>query len=343
MRARYVLFIGVVLAGGGAVALWPDQSGVASRAGASISARPATAASPSTLGADGAAEGTPGAPVANAERPLPSHAGTSVDGGVTLDNEGRLVVTRDLRRMFDYFLTGIGRVGMAQIQARLTRYLDSLGLPDSAQAEVLDVYRDYIAYRHRVQQMPRADATAPALAQTLQTREALRREVLGVAVADAFFNEDDRMARYLVARRELQHTPGLSDAEREQRLELLERMLPDRIREARQHATLPGRAHVQIERMREAGASDAQIRARREAMLGPDAAQRLAQVDARRDAWQRRYDDYRRAHGRILANPGLAPPDRDEALESLRQTRFTAAERRRVLSLDYVNELKSRN
>ncbi|MES1940085.1 lipase chaperone [Salinisphaera sp. T5B8] len=88
--------------------------------------------------------------------------------------------------------------------------------------------------------------------------------------------------------------------------------------------------------MREQGASDAEIRERREALLGPQAAQRLEQIDAQRAQWQQRVADYSAERARILANDGLAPDDRERAIEALRQARFNDAERRRIQSLEHI-------
>ncbi|MES1940086.1 lipase chaperone [Salinisphaera sp. T5B8] len=162
--------------------------------------------------------------------------GTTVDGGVTLDNEGDLVVTRDLRRLFDYFLTGIGRASLPEIRTRLAGHLVALGLPAAAQAQVLAVYDRYMSYRQRVADIRRTpQADAQALADTLARREALRKEILGLEVADAFFADDDVMARYLVQKRALTQNPNLTENQREQRLAMLEQTLPADIQTARTH------------------------------------------------------------------------------------------------------------
>ncbi|MES1951712.1 lipase chaperone [Salinisphaera sp. S4-8] len=263
--------------------------------------------------------------------------GTTVDGGVTLDNEGDLVVTRDLRRLFDYFLTGIGRASLPEIRTRLAGHLVVLGLPAPAQAQVLAVYDRYMTYRQRVADMGRTpQADAQALADTLARREALRKEILGLEVADAFFADDDVMARYLVQKRALEQNPNLTENQREQGLAMLEQTLPADIQTARERTNLPARAHAEIAQMREQGASDAEIRERREALLGPQAAQRLEQIDAQRAQWQQRVADYSAERARILANDGLAPDDRERAIEALRQAHFNDAERRRIQSLEHI-------
>ncbi|MBS64595.1 MAG: hypothetical protein CMN27_16815 [Salinisphaera sp.] len=344
MRVRYALALVAILAGCWAIAQWPTgtpenqpphSAAVAASQAPSLNrnAAPLTRKTPER----GASAVSASLPVDDV---LPSHEGTAVDGGVTLDNEGDLVVTRDLRRLFDYFLTGIGRASLPDIRTRLARHLVALGLPTSAQGEVLAVYDRYMAYRQRVADMGRTpQADAQTLADTLARREALRQEILGIEIADAFFADDNVMARYLVQKRTLMHTPDLTEHQREQRLAFLEETLPASIQADRERTRLPARAHGEIARMRAQGASDAEIRARREALLGPQAAQRLEQVDAQRAQWQQRVADYTAERARILGNDGLAPADRERALEALRQTHFNDAERRRIQSLEHIQAM----
>jgi lipase chaperone LimK len=68
--------------------------------------------------------------------------------------------------------------------------------------------------------------------------------------------------------------------------------------------------------------------------LGPEAAQRVMQMQKDDDAWRAKYADYAAQRTRIEAM-ALAPPDRDAQVMQLRERMFTnAAERLRAASLD---------
>jgi lipase chaperone LimK len=88
------------------------------------------------------------------------------------------------------------------------------------------------------------------------------------------------------------------------------------------------------ERLRAEGASPAEIHALRAARFGPDAAARLAALDARRAAFGARREAYRAERARLLAEPFADPAARDAALAALRARHFEGAERVRVEALD---------
>ena len=69
--------------------------------------------------------------------------------------------------------------------------------------------------------------------------------------------------------------------------------------------------------------------------FGPEAAARLAALDARRAAWAARVADYRAERERV--DPPGEPDDseaRAAAIAALRDARFTGAERLRIEALD---------
>src|SRR5207237_256335 len=86
---------------------------------------------------------------ATARRSLPpSLAGTVADGELAVDESGRLVVTRETRRFFDYFLAGGGEEGVGRAKARLVAEVRKR-LPVSAVPEAIGLLDRYLAYRRR--------------------------------------------------------------------------------------------------------------------------------------------------------------------------------------------------
>ncbi|MGV8597295.1 lipase secretion chaperone, partial [Pseudomonas aeruginosa] len=56
--------------------------------------------------------------------PLPtSFRGTSVDGSFSVDASGNLLITRDIRNLFDYFLSAVGEEPLQQSLDRLRAYI----------------------------------------------------------------------------------------------------------------------------------------------------------------------------------------------------------------------------
>src|SRR5690606_35982898 len=69
--------------------------------------------------------------------------GTEVDGVFQVDQAGNLLITEDLRRIFDYFLSSIGEESVQQSIARLRAYIGSQ-LEEPAASQALAILNQYL-------------------------------------------------------------------------------------------------------------------------------------------------------------------------------------------------------
>lgn len=302
---------------------------------------------------DSALPGEPGVTVADSDEPqselaafldrdprsLPSSLrGTDVDGGVRADDSGRLIVESGVRRMFEYFLSTLGEASLDDVKTWVAHYLNDQ-LPASAAAEGWALFNRYLSYRESLGTIadPGPGAGPEEMRSVFSQRNALRREILGQEAAEAFFAEDEAYDRYMLRQREIAADESLSEAERARRLEQARAELPVSLQETRRESTRPVRARETVEQMRADGASEAEVRAWREAELGPEAADRLEALEQSRREWDQRYRDYQQALQR-LDTEGLAEQDRQAAVQRLREARFDEDEIRRVEALDRIRQ-----
>jgi lipase chaperone LimK len=317
---RLAVAVGVVLAVAGV--LW--------RAPLGTRTSPPAAAAPAVGRSESDGSGTVAA--VRAVWPLPaSLQGTSPDGGVETDGFGHLRPSRELRQLFDYYLSASGEEPRRRINARIVAALREQ-LPSPAADEAVAVLRRYLVYRRAVRRVP------PDLA----TVHAVRVRILGRDVAEAFFAVDEAAASFLLARRAVATDPDLAPAERDARLAALEARLPEQVRALRAEAATPLQLMREEEALRASGGSDADIRALRERMVGADAADRLAALDQDRAAWQTRVDQYRADRRAIEENRSLDAASRAAALDALRASRFSEPEQLRVAALDRIAGLDPR-
>ena len=79
--------------------------------------------------------------------PLPtSFRGTSVDGSFSVDASGNLLITRDIRNLFDYFLSAVGEEPLQQSLDRLRAYI-AAELQEPARGQALALMQQYIDYK----------------------------------------------------------------------------------------------------------------------------------------------------------------------------------------------------
>lgn len=230
--------------------------------------------------------------------------GTEPDGELLLDGDGRVIRNAALVRLFDYWLALTGEVPDAQIRDLLADHV-RLAHGDAAVAAVLALFDRYVAMRAELAALP----AAADLEERFARLQATRRRAFGADAAAMFGEEEDYLAHTL-ARRRLADDP---DAQAE-----LDASRPPAQRAAQQEATAALLAAEQTRQLDALGAGAATRRTERTQLWGEAAALRLERLDAERAAWDRRVADYLR--------------DRD-------LSRFTPAERERVLALEAIGAL----
>lgn len=145
----------------------------------------------------------PGA--ANTERPAPaavavstsapdlsvsSLAGTQPDGDWGVNAQGQLKASRALRQRFDYYLSLIGEMPLASIEAALRQAAEK-DLKGPALGQVLALWSRYVQlqqhnWKHAVNLKEPATWSA-----ALTERQIVRRQMLGADVAYAFYGQEE--------------------------------------------------------------------------------------------------------------------------------------------------------
>ena len=282
----------------------------------------------------------PPTPTAEIAAPAPSPTGapprsldgTEPDGSLETDAHGHFVPTRDALRFFDYFLSTTGERSPSEIRALVSAAI-AARLGEPAGSEALAFYDRYVAYHG---ELTRRTAGTHTPRETLAITEELRRTMFGPELATRLFGVDEAMAELAVEANEIATDRSLSAEQRRTRMQALEARMPEEARAARSEATLALDFEREEREARARGASANEIAELRTNRYGPEAADRLSALDARRDEWARRVDAYRDARDRLVAG------SRDQAalaraVEALRAQRFEGPELLRVRALDHID------
>jgi lipase chaperone LimK len=255
---------------------------------------------------------------------------TEVDGELTSDSRGDLVVTPDVRRFFDYFLVASSDQPSAVIRGRVAAELAKRLAPKAA-AQAENLLDRYLRYRERAAEVQTrvGDDVEAQLAALWD----LRREVIGARDATALFGDDEELVRDALERQRIMEDPRISDEEKQAKLAAAEARLPEKERAARAAAVAPIQLLQEEQTLRANGGSEEAIRALREQRLGREAADRLESLDRENAAWQARLDAFREQRDAIAIDPNLSNDERARATEDLLYSSFDAQERLRVKAL----------
>lgn len=265
--------------------------------------------------------------------------GTEVDGELPLDKQGRLIVTRGVRNVFDYFLTLNGEEDLSVIVARIRAYLHNK-LHEPALAQANRLLDSYLAYLNAARQVngPASIQDTNAVRQQQALLSSLRLQFFSAAEKDAFFADEEAYDNYTLQRMDILHNKTLSAAERQKQLAAAEQQLPAGLREQvriqRQYQDLTEQTNAWQQR----GGSDAELHQIRETIVGTAATDRLEKLDHERREWTTRMDSWLSARDAVLHNPALSPTDRTQQLVDLRRQYFSDTEQVRVEALERMHD-----
>jgi len=259
---------------------------------------------------------------------------SEVDGGITI-RDGRIVPDLELRRLFDYFLSALGEKPLADIRTWLMAHVRERYGADTI-AETIDLFDRYVALLQATERLSLTGLDQRARHTQLSS---LRRNLLGPELADAFFGAEERYLTYTLDRLDVLKDATLSPAVRAQKLDELARGLPEGELSLQQDSTIGALVDEQTQQLDAIGASAEDRFNEREALVGKEAAGRLATLDAERLAWDERIARYKATRALILADEHLDARTRELRLTQLLTTEFDEAERRRVQSLDAIGRL----
>ncbi|MES2818995.1 MAG: lipase secretion chaperone [Pseudomonadota bacterium] len=264
--------------------------------------------------------------------PLPrSFDGTQVDGRFRLDAAGNLLVTEDIRRIFDYFLSTLGEEPLKTSVKRLEAYIASQ-LQQPAAGQALLLLEQYLSYKRELVLLERDLPQINSL-DILRQREAavhaLRARLFGTDAHQAFFAQEEGYNRFSLERLAIQQDPGLDAAAKAEAVDRLRDSLPAEL----QDSLLPqlqAELRSQTALLQAQGGGPSQIRALRQQLVGAQATERLEALDSQRSSWKRRIAQYHQDKAQIEANPGLSPSDKASAISVLAAERFDERERLRL-------------
>ncbi len=327
----------IALLAGAASLLWASHIGRQRDAAAA-----ATAANASFPWAKADARGdAPVAPLMQSglEQLPRSLAGTEVDGQLEADAAGHLKLTRGVRNLFDYFLSTVGEESLANVRTRIVAYITS-HLPLTAAREAEALLDHYLAYEQDRGQAAReagSNATAlslDAVTQRFDTLQALRARHFTVPERAAFFAEDEALDRFTLARLRVLQDSSLTPADKARRISELTTGLPPAMRADQTAADTVQTLQAVTADWKARGGSPQELRAAREQLVGPDAADRLEALDRKRSEWSARLQSYQAQRKTLLADATLSAPQREQALTQLRGQLFSPQEQMRVQALD---------
>lgn len=260
-----------------------------------------------------------------------SLAGTDVDGHLAADDNGDLIVTLGVRDFFDYFLSTVGEVPLAQVRAFMAAYAGER-LPQRAVDQLMSLLDDYLNYRERAaglfqQQLLPSSQQSPeyyleTLDATFSSLKDLRRKHLDEGAVQAFFAQEEEYGQYTLDRMAIELDPESSDAERAAMLAELREQLSPQLRASETRKVAEAQ---RAQKIREIVSADMDERAKRAALAEhhePEGVDRILDRAAAMRDFQERVETYLAARAPLM-RVDLPADERAARIDSLRRAHFS--------------------
>jgi len=282
---------------------------------------------------------------------LPEHLkntslkGTSIDGLYPVDGSGNLLLSKDIKNRFEYFLSTMGEFEVAQVMDMIKEDI-ALNLVSPAKEQALKLFDDYIAYKYALADLE-ASLDSPEeyevndierMRSQLQQMRDVRREYLSTDAVDAFFGFDEMYDDFMLARLEVQNNQQLSAQEKQQQLDGLEDSLPQDVQNMREETQRISQIFLLTEEVKKQGGTEQEVYEINEQEFGQEAAQRLQALERKRNAWQSRVNSFMAKKQSIEGDENLTSGEKLTAIEDTRSAMFDQSEYRKLSAYELMYE-----
>lgn len=264
---------------------------------------------------------------------------TQVDGQLEVDDEGNLIISAQVKNLFDYFLMTLGEENLDEILNRINAHLVN-ELEEPALSQAQNILAQYLDYKNNMVTLNQSyndqagllGGEFEMLQRQLDMQARLRRESMEPEIVEAFFSFDETYDQWSLERLKIGADESLSFDEKKERLSQMEKDLPEEMRVLQEGQFQP-QEFRQLQKA-QAFSNEEEKYSFYQQQYGDDAAQRLQLLDSKRQQWQVRLDNYFEQKDAILSVEGLDQEDRDEAVRDLIEASFSDNEQRRLMALE---------
>lgn len=228
-----------------------------------------------------------------------SFAGTEPAGDWCV-NTGQLKPCPELRKRFEYYILGLGEVGIEDIKVLVADEARKAN-GDALSQQIMSLWDKYWQLRNHPYRNKFDQSDRSTWMPVFEEQKAARRQLLGADWAKAFFEQDEATFQQYYAQLESGQPPP-----------------PD-----------PGEPVPQMA----PGKDPAAVRAERVARYGEAAADRLAKADEEWADWERRLAGARAEWDKLKAAPNLSDAQRKQDMQAYIGANFKPDEHLRVQAL----------
>ncbi len=265
--------------------------------------------------------------------PLPDCLqGTLFIINLSVDKNGDLIISEDIRHLIEYFLTAQLEENRDTVIGRIEEFFN-LTLPPDAAMEAYDILHSYLAYKKALTGFDTEaydgednSSLIGGLKIAAAKRFDARRKYLGEEVVEAFFAREEAYDSFTLKRMEIENDDSLDFKKKATLLEEEEEFLPESMKERRQKWRDEQVLRVEIEQLKAAGDNSDKIFKLRSDLYGEKGALALANIDKKRDELKSRFKEYSFDKQKILNSKDITDEEKELNIDEIKRSYFSSKE-----------------
>jgi lipase chaperone LimK len=234
-----------------------------------------------------------------------SHDANSLQGldisfPLMVNEQDQLVINDALVELIEWYLSSLGEASIENVIAQIHQAF-SQSLPETAQVQAQTFLKQYLGYKQEladVQTYLSEVQDGTSRIEQLRLKKAKLADIRAKHFAgydyEVLFSESDQYDEFLMHHLTIAEDDMLTPEEKVARQKENEQRLPESLLAARQNSTKFSDVSFTVDELRNQGASDEDVYEYRRARLGEEAAQSLAELDTKRNAWQSRVTQFKK-------------------------------------------------
>ena len=263
-----------------------------------------------------------------------------IPSSLSIDQNGILIIDHNVKNLFEHYLSALGEEPLENVILRIKHDLNTQ-FNGAALDESVELLEGYLQYRNHLGVMKNDYAQSHtgstyelnAVKMMHQSVREARYSFFDKQAIDGLFSKEDEYDEYMVSRAEIVANSDLSPAEKTDSLSLLEASVPSWINQTTEKSERLASIRLASQSLQDSGATDSEIHKLRESAYGTEAANRLQELDQRRQQWKIKLGSYRIELNALLAGGNIAEIDQ-QYLNELRAEHFSDAEITRIRAID---------
>ncbi|WP_168378159.1 lipase secretion chaperone [Acinetobacter cumulans] len=290
---------------------------------------------PLTQGESATAQATSGSSLLS-----PSQQDTEVNCQISMDGSNRLIVNEQTRNCFEYFITQYGEKSIDQIKKDFKAYI-AQGHKEPALSQIYDLWDRYMKYREQLGnlQPPSDNKESPQYYRSIySSTQNLRKQFFSDYEIEGLFGKENTYHEYTLKRMEVVNDKKLSESEKAKKLKALFDELPEDWKENLEQINKLEDLRKLTADIKARGGSSEEIHQMRLNLVGPEATQRLENLDSQRSSWKSSVNQYLTERDSIVKS-NMSDSAKQQAVQQLRNQHFKSKEDQlRVSTFESVHD-----